>query len=125
MTKPAKKPEQIHTGLCFRCEHRAVFLKTGRRPRWECGEINREVSTCYMYIPGKPIVLEPSDPDDPRPRFGPAAIASREHALRTLERDLDGLCLDIIWSDEAKVAFGWTCKKPFIQPRNASRKANR
>jgi len=32
----SKKEKKDIKGLCFRCEHRANFLETGRRPRFEC-----------------------------------------------------------------------------------------
>ena len=72
-------------GLCFRCEHRARFLESSRRgvgdrPRFQCGEINLSVYSCYMFRPGRPIVMEPENPRDKRPRLGPPIISSREVA---------------------------------------------
>ena len=43
--------------LCYRCEHRARFLENGRRPRYECGEVDSAVDGCYMFRPVKPLVL--------------------------------------------------------------------
>jgi len=55
--------------LCYRCEHRAHFLETGERPRYECGEINKSKYACYMYKPCKPIAMKRHLPEkqDPGP----------------------------------------------------------
>jgi len=45
-------------GLCYRCEHRAQYLETGRRPRYECGLIEEAKHSCYMFIPAKPVFIE-------------------------------------------------------------------
>jgi len=64
-------------GLCFRCEHRAEFLETGNRPRYECGDPTMNCLGCYMYLPVKPVVLEKLDPNDPRPQFSAPFISAR------------------------------------------------
>lgn len=58
--------------LCFRCEHRAEFLSSGRRPRFECGQIESSNIACYMYTPVRPVVLARlhSKEEDPRPSHG-------------------------------------------------------
>ena len=65
--------------LCYRCEHRVRYLEEYNknkyskkethipRPRFECGEIELSINACYMYIPVKPIILEKTYKDDPRP----------------------------------------------------------
>ena len=60
--------------LCFRCEHRARHLEDRsnnkehcHQPRVECGMIETSKYICYMYQPCKPLALEPSNLDDPRP----------------------------------------------------------
>jgi hypothetical protein len=77
--------EQVYIGLCHRCEHRAVFYETGRRPRMECGDVGRACSACYMFHPVVPLVLQAMDPKDSRPLFGPAVIASRVVSHRKAE----------------------------------------
>ena len=51
------------TGLCYRCEHRAMFLESGRQPRFECGSATSCVVGCYMYRPVNPIVIKPREGD--------------------------------------------------------------
>lgn len=63
-------------GLCFRCESRALFLETGRRPRFECGDIEQCNHGCYMYKPVKPVILAKVT-GDVRPQFGPSFISAR------------------------------------------------
>jgi hypothetical protein len=69
-------------GLCFRCEHRVLFLENGAQPRCECGEIDKAKCACYMFKPVKPVVLSKLDKTDPRPQFGPAMISSRSCGMR-------------------------------------------
>jgi hypothetical protein len=69
--------------LCFRCEHRAVFLSAKEKeqapcPRWECGDINTSKIACYMYMPVKPVWTKPLDSKDKRPRFAGAMFSQRE-----------------------------------------------
>jgi hypothetical protein len=52
-----------YISLCYRCEHRAKFLEMQIRPRYECGEPNRSVSSCYMFQPARPLVIKPRDGD--------------------------------------------------------------
>lgn len=54
-------------GLCFRCEHRAIFLEEDKKPRAECGNSTRSVVSCYMFTPTKPITVKRSVPNDDRP----------------------------------------------------------
>ena len=65
-------------GLCFRCEYRAEFFESGRKPRVECGNIENGNYSCYMYKPVLPVVLSPMPGYEDRPRFGPAMICGRE-----------------------------------------------
>ena len=44
--------------LCTRCERRAQFLETGRRLRYECGDLTIDKQTCYAYLPVKPAILQ-------------------------------------------------------------------
>ena len=64
-------------GLCYRCEHRARFIENGHGPRCECGDVDRAVSSCYMYLPVVPVITKPLNTDDPRPVYGPPMIAGR------------------------------------------------
>lgn len=61
-----KNDEVKNEGLCFRCEHRALFLENGHRPRCECGDIESNKMGCYMYRPVRPVTLGKKS-DDPRP----------------------------------------------------------
>ena len=71
------------TALCYRCEHRALFLEMGKhRPRCQCGEPGAAVFQCYMYKPTKPMVVTAADKKDPRPIFGTPMIAGRVRAVR-------------------------------------------
>lgn len=72
-----KKRTKPRSGLCWRCEWRARFFESGAQPRFECGQIDNAVIACYMYRPVAPVKLVKNDPEDPRPVFGPAMIASR------------------------------------------------
>jgi hypothetical protein len=78
-------------GLCHRCEHRALALESKGewRPRYQCGDVNRNVIDCYMYRPVKPLILEPADSERRlklfpgrrgRPRFVGCMFAGREQA---------------------------------------------
>lgn len=64
-------------GLCFRCDYRARFLETGRRPRFECGNIEQCSHGCYMYKPVKPVILTVQEGYEDRPQFGSAMISAR------------------------------------------------
>lgn len=72
--------------LCFRCEHRAVYLtelkldeKFPHQPRSECGDISKGVYSCYMFQPVKPVILE-ANKGDKRPRTAGWLFSAREHA---------------------------------------------
>jgi hypothetical protein len=71
--------------LCYRCEWRAQFLENGRRPRSECGDIEKAVGGCYMFQPVRPLWLEPSNKKDPRPFLGPPMLASRARSAGVCE----------------------------------------
>ena len=70
-------------GLCWRCEHRATFHDVGFASRYECGQTDKAVGSCYMYRPTKPLVIAP-DKGDRRP-LSPAMIAARCHAVGVAE----------------------------------------
>jgi len=57
---------QKAVGLCYRCEHRAEFLESGIKARYECGSIKNAVVSCYMFLPVIPVVLE-KNKNDKRP----------------------------------------------------------
>lgn len=79
MKKDLINTDQPSYGLCYRCEHRAVWNETGKhRPRMECGSPTHSSHSCYMYQPVKPVMLGPRDTNDKRPRFAGWAISSRE-----------------------------------------------
>jgi hypothetical protein len=63
------------TGMCYRCEWRALFLETGIAPRSECSTVGN-YGGCYMYKPTKPLILK-QQKGDKIPAFGPAIISSR------------------------------------------------
>jgi hypothetical protein len=94
-------------GLCFRCEHRAVFLETGYHPRFECGMEKMASSCCYMFMPCKPVAVVPNDGEN-RPIFGPWMIAGRVRALGLI--DAEKLRLKLIDVDGAAVAAVWVVK---------------
>ena len=68
--------EEEKYGFCFRCEHRAQFLETGRRPRLQCGDLTQTLINCYMYRPVKPVLLK-KEKGDRRPEFA-GIISARE-----------------------------------------------
>jgi hypothetical protein len=79
--------------LCFRCEHRARHLtdiahgaKPAHRPRYECGDINMGVYSCYMYEPAKPVILE-ANKGDRRPRIAGGLLSAREHGVGVADFD--------------------------------------
>ena len=76
MEKQENKPKENSDWktLCFRCEHRAVFLEDSEKakdssiptPRYECRLINNSISSCYMFSPVKPLTIEKTEQEDPR-----------------------------------------------------------
>lgn len=58
-----KRSKQHSKALCFRCEHRAHYLETGKGPRCECEEATKAVDNCYYYAPVKPCMLKWTDGD--------------------------------------------------------------
>ncbi len=81
-------------GLCFRCEHRANFLETGRQPRYECGNIEQCNYGCYMYQPVKPVILAIQDGYEGRPQFGPAMISARSRYAGEPDMHLNAVHVD-------------------------------
>lgn len=82
-----KEDDPIVYGLCYRCEHRAKFLETGVRPRYECGEPEKSKYACYMYRPVVPMMLAPEE-DDKRPIVGPAFLTCRSEAVKPADMQL-------------------------------------
>jgi len=87
--------------LCFRCEHRALFLESGYRPRFECGEVNHSNYVCYMYRPVIPCILKKHD-GDKRPQFAGYMLSARsisaglpnvEHRYKKLN---SGVCVYVV-----------------------------
>ena len=70
--------------LCFRCEHRAQFLEGKGQPRCECGDIERAVSSCYMFLPVRPLRTERTDKTDLRPEHG-GYFGCRMKAVEVME----------------------------------------
>lgn len=54
-------------GLCWRCEHRALFHEGKGQSRYECGQ-NTAVVSCFMFQPVKPVILK-KEKGDKRPMF--------------------------------------------------------
>ena len=73
--------------LCYRCEHRAVFMETGAKPRYECGEHKAAVMSCYMFSPVKPLCMRKDD-GEKRPAFGPHMVAARMHTTGVAKVEL-------------------------------------
>lgn len=74
-------------GLCFRCEHRAKFMESGRGPRSECKDSDSCVSGCYMYRPVVPVVTAPNKGDNRNP-YWPSLIAGRSRAVRVAKDEI-------------------------------------
>lgn len=106
--KAEETDKTLGLGLCYRCEHRAVFLETGDRPRFECGMERSASPACYMFLPCKPIAVAAIE-GEKRPMFGPPVIAGRlqSHGLVPDER----LKLEFIKIDKKLATPVWT-----IQP---------
>ena len=79
--------------MCFRCEFRAKYLETGRRPRCECGDIKNSKVDCYMFIPCFPIKTEKADKSDPRPEHSAPIISARSRAIKLLDPKKDDIRL--------------------------------
>lgn len=94
--------------LCFRCEHRARALETGIGPRAECKDLELSKTSCYMFTPCFPIITEPLDKDDIRPR-GPSILSRREKAVSLMETDT--IELKNIIDDEDKICLVWDLKE--------------
>ena len=114
--KTEETEKTLGLGLCFRCEHRAVFLETGYHPRFECGMEKMASSGCYMFMPCKPVAVTPN-PGEKRPMFGPWMIAGRLHALGLV--DAERIRLRLIDVGGPVFAAVWT-----IKPNKKIKKAN-
>jgi len=97
--------------LCFRCEHRAMFLENGHRPRSQCGDIEESMAGCYMFQPCRPVLTKP-EKHTKRPRFAAPIISKREYAVRVLDPEQDKICLGIVYKKGQQVALGW---KPIVE----------
>jgi len=65
--------------LCYRCEHRAVFLEEGYGPRYECQQPGAIIG-CYAYRPVCGLVLR-RDKGDRRSIGAPDVFSARSHAV--------------------------------------------
>ena len=93
------------SGLCHRCEHRAAFMETGGRPRYECGQPGLAVSSCYMYLPVKPVALK-AGKGDSRSLLLPPMLAGRAEGYDsrlTLQCIVDGKYLTKFWASPKRV----------------------
>jgi len=84
--KAEEAEKTLGLGLCYRCEHRAEFLENGFKPRFECGMEKTATSSCYMFMPCKPVAVT-SNAGEKRPVFGPWMIAGRVHALGLVDHE--------------------------------------
>ena len=102
-----KKNKKIkkYQGLCFRCEHRALFLEDGYQPRCECGNVKVQVCSCYMFKPCRPIVTKAASGYKGRPRYSLPMISAREEGCGLL----DGV-LDVIRLSKTKACIFWRDK---------------
>jgi hypothetical protein len=83
--------------LCFRCEHRAKASETKGvySPRFECSDFNHSVSSCYMYLPVIPLIIE-REKKDKRPlslnifscRVKPIRRPTGEYDLKRFNRGI-------------------------------------
>lgn len=91
-------------GLCFRCEHRALFLEGKGQPRCECGEINNQVCACYMFKPCMPVITTVLEYPGmaKRPRFSSPMLSSRERGV-----ELYGGQLHAVRIDKKKACLLW------------------
>jgi len=79
--KPAVDNTTVdHHPLCYRCEHRAIYLETGHAPRCECGGTGAVIG-CYMYRPVKPVVTCPRS-GDKRPQYRGWMFSGRMKGIR-------------------------------------------
>jgi len=76
--------EEHGRGLCHRCEHRARALETGGGPRWECGNFGEAVTSCYMYLPVLPAIMERHENDDREIRW-PAFARARSRYVGVVD----------------------------------------
>ena len=73
------------SGLCFRCEHRARYYEEGIASRYECGDVNMGVHSCYMYKPVRGVITR-LQKGDRRPRLAGAIISAREEFVRVADK---------------------------------------
>lgn len=93
-------------GLCFRCESRALFLEGKGQPRCECGDSTRQVCSCYMFRPCKPVVtIEHKYSKIRRPRFSSPMLSSREQGVELYDGQLYVLKIN-----NKKVCILWKLK---------------
>jgi len=72
--------------LCYRCEHRAMFLEGEYRPRHECGLITSAVENCYMYRPTRPMIIK-KQKGDKRVLFSGAGVSARCEGVEVADMD--------------------------------------
>jgi hypothetical protein len=86
-------PEKAHyekSGMCHRCEYRALFFETGTSLQPQCGEISISVQHCTTWRPVRPVVIKLKDkePVDPRTVFSNNKDdAMRLEFVRVLDMD--------------------------------------
>jgi hypothetical protein len=73
-------------GLCARCEHRAQFIESGRRPRYQCGDLKFNSGNCYMFQPVAPLVVRRAS-GEKRPLFIGWGMSGRVEPVRIAECD--------------------------------------
>ena len=109
--------------LCFRCEIRAQYLeekvsdKDAHAPRYECGNVESAVCSCYMFKPTMPVAVAPNQGDG-RSLFTGWMMAARVHAVDTINPPvLDAIKISA--KDGKKRCKGWLL---FWNPKKVKRK---
>ena len=64
-----------------------MFLESGVRPRYECGEIESAKFSCYMYRPVMPVLLK-KQKEDKREQFAGWMLSARSEAAGMPEMEL-------------------------------------
>ena len=77
-----------YLALCMRCQRRIDAIETGHPFRYECGATNCNVTSCYAYVPIKPLVIT-KNKDDKRVLFGPAMLSCRAHSAKEADCELN------------------------------------
>ena len=75
----------MKTGLCYRCEYRALYFEEGYGSRSECQQSGAAVGSCYMFKPVAPIVLKRLKGDN-RPALAAWMISARMERVQVEPR---------------------------------------